>query len=140
MPRRRASAPAPRRPERHGRHGRLGRSSVVRPPLPPLDGRIDAFDLAVGAAVEYLRGGWPELRDVRVEIGALPRGADDDGIPRWHVDRVARRIVLYRVPIERLLPPGHDDALHRRVAVETAVFRAAAEYADRDPWEFGPER
>lgn len=139
MPRRRPeSAPAPRRGARHGRHGRLGRSEVVRPPLAPLDGRIDRFDATIGAAVDFLRGTWPELQEVRFEIGSLPLHADDDGIPRWHVDRDGRRIVLFRIPIERLLSPGHDDDLHRRVAIESAVFRAAAEYVGRDPWEFGP--
>ncbi|GAB3600954.1 hypothetical protein [Microbacterium tumbae] len=141
MIRRRPSRSAPRRGARHGRHGRLGRSEVVRPPLPPLDGRLDRFDLTVGSAVEFLRGTWPELEDVSFEIGAMPhdvRGSSD-GVPRWWVDRDAGRIVLYRIPIERLLPPGHDDAAHRRVSVESAVFRAAAEYVGRDPWELGPE-
>lgn len=140
MPRRRSeTAEAPRRGARHGRHGRLGRSEVVRPPLPPLDGRIDRFDVTIGAAVEFLRGTWPELQEVRFEIGALPRSADDNGIPRWHVDREGRRIVLFRIPIERLLPPGHDDGMHRRIAIESAVFRAAAEYVGKDPWEFGDD-
>lgn len=140
MPRRRADrAAAPRRGARHGRHGRLGRSEVVRPPLPPLDGRVDRFDLTIGAAVEFLRGTWPELQEVRFEIGALPANADADGIPRWHVDQAGRRIVLFRIPIERLLPPGHDDGIHRRIAIESAVFRAAAEYVGKDPWEFGPD-
>ncbi|MGO1854636.1 MAG: hypothetical protein ACTH0V_14640 [Microbacteriaceae bacterium] len=140
MPRRRtARAIVPRRGARHGRHGRLGRSEVVRPPLPPLDGRIDRFDATIGTAVEFLRGTWPELEEVRFEIGALPMTADADGIPRWHVDREQRRIVLFRIPIERLLPPGHDDGMHRRIAIESAVFRAAAEYVGKDPWEFGPD-
>ena len=140
MPRRRLPRTVPRRGARHGRHGRLGRSEVVRPPLPPLDGRIDRFDLAVGTAVEFLRGTWPELEDVRFEIGAMPIGEDESGdVPRWTIDQDARRIVLYRIPIERLLPPGHDDAAHRRISIESAVFRAAAEFVGRDPWELGPE-
>ncbi|MBB5743754.1 hypothetical protein HD600_002251 [Microbacterium ginsengiterrae] len=137
MPRRRTSA-APRRGARHGRHGRLGRSEVVRPPLPPLDGRIDRFDATIGSAVEFLRSTWPELQEVRFEIGGLPATPDEEGIPRWRIDRDQRRIVLFRIPIERLLPPGHDDGVHRRIAIESAVFRAAAEYVGRDPWEFGP--
>lgn len=138
MPRRRTSrsAAAPRRGARHGRHGRLGRSEVVRPPLPPLDGRIDRFDLTIGTAVEFLRGTWPELQEVRFEIASLPTSTDTGGIPRWQIDREASRIVLFRIPIERLLPPGHDDGVHRRIAIESAVFRAAAEYVGRDPWEF----
>lgn len=139
MPRRRPTAPATPRGARHGRHGRLGRSEVVRPPLPPLDGRLDRFELTVGSAVEYLRGAWEELRDVRVDIVAMPTHERGDGIPRWRVDHVEKRISLFRVPIERLLPKGHDDALHRRVAIESAVFQAAAEYVGREPWELGPD-
>ncbi|WP_353112094.1 hypothetical protein [Microbacterium sp.] len=139
MPRRRTASAAAPRSARHGRHGRLGRSEVVRPPLPPLDGRIDRFDVTVGTAVEFLRGTWPELRDVRFEIAAMPTHDRDGGIPRWRVDHGGKRISLYRVPIERLLPPGHDDAFHRRYAVESAVFHAAAEYIGREPWELGPE-
>lgn len=138
MPRRRtARAAAPRRGARHGRHGRLGRSEVVRPPLAPLDGRIDRFDLTVGTAVEFLRGTWPELQDVRFEIGAMPTFESGDEVPRWYIDREARRVVLFRLPIERLLPPGHDDDAHRRMAVESAVFRAAAEFTGREPWDLG---
>ncbi|BDZ38760.1 hypothetical protein GCM10025863_13740 [Microbacterium suwonense] len=111
----------------------------MRPPLPPLDGRLDRFDVTVGSAVEYLRGSWEELRDVRFEIAAMPTSDRDDGIPRWRVDHAGKRVSLFRVPIERLLPKGHDDALHRRIAIETAVFHAAAEYVGREPWEFGPD-
>lgn len=112
----------------------------MRPPLAPLEGRIDRFDVTIGTAVEFLRGTWPELQEVRFEIGALPLSPDPTGIPRWQIDREGRRIILFRIPIERLLPPGHDDAMHRRIAIESAVFRAAAEYVGKDPWEFGPDQ
>jgi hypothetical protein len=132
-------APAPRR-SRHGRHGREGRSPVVRPPLPPLDTRVDRFDLAVGTAAEFLRSAWSELRDVSFEIADMPPATDADGIPRWAVLREARRIILFRLPIERLSHLHRDDDLHRRMMIESCVFRAAAEYLDRDPWDLGPER
>jgi len=131
--------PSARRGARHGRHGRLGRSEVVRPPLPPLEGRRDRFEITVGSAVEYLRGAWEELRAVRFEIAAMPVHERGDGIPLWRVDHNAETVTLFRVPIERLLPKGHDDALHRRVAIESAVFHAAAEYVGREPWELGPD-
>jgi hypothetical protein len=139
---RRSKEPAspPRRPTRHGRHGREGRSPVVRPPLPPLETRIDRFDLAVGTAAEFLRSAWPELRDVSFEIADMPPGTGADGIPRWTVMSETRRIILYRLPIERLSHLHRDDDLHRRMMVESSVFRAAAEYLDRDPWDLGPER
>lgn len=136
----RTSERVPRRTSRHGRHGREGRSSVVRPPLPPLDTRVDRFDLSVGTAAEFLRSAWPELRDVRFEVADMPSAPDEDGIPRWTVLPDAGRIILYRLPIERLSHLHRDDELHRRMLVEGAVFRAAAEYLDRDPWDLGPER
>lgn len=112
---------------------------MVRPPLPPLDGRLDRFEITVGSAVEYLRGSWEELREVRFEIAAMPTHDRGDGIPLWRVDHLTQRVTLFRVPIERLLPKGHDDGLHRRAAIESAVFHAAAEYVGRDPWELGPD-
>lgn len=129
-----------RRPARHGRHGREGRSPIVRPPLPPLETRVDRFDLAVGTAAEFLRSAWPELRDVSFEVGDMPPTVDDDGIPRWRALPDEKRIILYRLPIERLSHLHRDDDLHRRMMVESSVFRAAAEYLDRDPWDLGPER
>jgi len=113
---------------------------VVRPPLPPLDTRIDRFDLAVATAAEFLRSAWPELRDVRFDVADMPPAADADGIPRWKVLADERRIILYRLPIERLSHLHRNDDLHRRMMVESCVFRAAAEYLDRDPWDLGPER
>jgi hypothetical protein len=112
---------------------------VVRPPLPPLDTRIERFDIAVSTAAEFLRSAWSDLRDVSFEIGIMPPAATG-AIPRWQVLREQKRIILYRVPIERLGHPHIDDDLHRRMMIEGAVFRAAAEYLDRDPWDLGPER
>jgi hypothetical protein len=115
----------------------------VRPPLPPLDTRFDRFDLAVGTAAEFLRDAWEDLRDVRFEIADMPLPSSDpgeDGIPRWLVLRAERRIILFRLPIERLGHLHRNDDLHRRIAIEGAVFRAAAEYLGRDPWDLGPER
>jgi len=140
MMRRRARTAPRRRPARHGRHGREDRSSVVRPPLPPLETRVERFDLSVGTAAEFLRSAWPELQDVRFEIADLPTASDADGIPRWSVDTAAQRIVLYRLPIERLSRLHRSDEFHRRMMVESCVFRAAAEYLDRDPWDLGPDR
>ena len=136
----RSTAPAAPRSSRHGRHGREGRSPVVRPPLPPLDTRIDRFDLAVGTAAEFLRSAWTELRDVSFEIADMPAATDDDGIPRWTVLADEKRIILYRLPIEPLSHLHRDDELHRRMMIEGSVFRAAAEYMGRDPWDLGPER
>jgi len=129
----------PRR-SRHGRHGRENRSPVVRPPLPPLDTRAERFELTVGTAAEFLRSAWDELRDVSFEIGIMPPLVENAGIPRWRVLREEKRIIVFRVPIERLSHLHRDDELHRRMVIEGCVFRAAAEYLDRDPWDLGPER
>lgn len=138
---RRTRESTPVRPSRHGRHGRENRSPVVRPPLPPLDTRAERFDLAVGTASEFLRSAWDELREVTFEIGIMPPLVEQGGgIPRWRVLREEKRIILYRVPIERLSHLHRDDEMHRRMAIEGCVFRAAAEYLDRDPWDLGPER
>ena len=118
----------------------MGRSPIVRPPLPPIDTRIERFDLAVGAAAEFLRSAWDDLRDVSFEIGDMPGETGDRGIPRWTVDTTRKRIIVWRLPIERLSHLHRDDDLHRRMMIESCVFRAAAEYLDMDPWDLGPER
>lgn len=140
MIRRRSRVREAPRPSRHGRHGREGRSPVVRPPLPPVETRAERFDFTVGSTVEFLRAAWPELRDVRFEVSELPLSADDDGIPRWTIRADQKRVILHRLPIERLGHLHRNDDLHRRMMIESCVFRAAAEYLDRDPWDLGPER
>ena len=106
----------------------------------PLDTRVDRFDLAVGTAAEFLRSAWTELRDVSFEIADMPAATDDDGIPRWTV--LLGPEAHHPVPAaDRALSHLHrDDELHRRMMIEGCVFRAAAEYLDRDPWDLGPER
>ncbi|WP_200847243.1 metallopeptidase family protein [Microbacterium sp. 18062] len=138
--RRSRTTPTRSRPGRHGRHGREGRSAVVRPPLPPLETRVDRFDMAVGSAAEFLRGAWEDLREVRFEMADMPPATDADGIPRWSVFPEERRIILYRLPIERLGHLHHNDDAHRRMMIESCVFRAAADYLGRDPWDLGPDR
>ncbi|MFT4221260.1 MAG: hypothetical protein QM611_12215 [Microbacterium sp.] len=119
----------------------MGRSSVVRPPLAPLDSRVDRFDLTVGSVAEFLRAAWPELREVSFQFADMPAHHDPEGgIPRYQVFADERRIVLYRLPLERLSRLHRDDEFHKRMAIEGAVFRAAAEYVGRDPWDLGPER
>ena len=136
----RRTEPARPRPTRHGRHGRLGRSSVVPPPLPAVDSRADRFDLIVADTAEFLRDAWQELREVRFEIGAMPHVSDPDGIPRWIADKEAGRIVLYRLPIERLDRAIGVSDTQVRMTIEAAVFRAAADYLGRDPWDLFPDR
>lgn len=95
----------------------------------------------MASTADYLKGMWPdELAEVSFEVAATPLGNSGvDGIDRWYVDRAARRVVLYRVPIERLTKFHRNDALHRRMYVEGCVFRAVAEFLGKDPWEIAPD-
>jgi hypothetical protein len=51
-----------------------------------------------------------------------------------------RRVILYRVPIERLAHLHRNDEIHRRMVIESCVFRAVAELLGKDPWDLAPER
>jgi len=114
---------------------------VTGPHLPVLRTRAETFEGAVAETADYLRGLWPdELSQVSFEIAGVPRSVSDDGFDRWWVDPVARRVVLYRLPIERLTHTHPEDEAHQRAHVEGCVFRAVAELLGRDPWDLAPDR
>ena len=115
---------------------------MTGPHLPMLRTRVDFFDSCVASAVEYLRALWPaELATVRFDIASFPPGdMGPDGVDRWRIDPRAQRVVLYRVPIERLVKLHRDDDWHRRSYIESCVFRAVAELLGKDPWDIAPER
>jgi hypothetical protein len=143
MPRnRRTSSEPPATSRWRSRHGRGARGPVTGPHLPMLQNRIDSFDMTVASTADYLKGIWPrELADVHFEVAATPIGVTGhDGVDRWQVDHARRRIVLYRVPIQRLAKLHRNDDLHRRMYVEGCVFRAVAELLGKDPWDLAPER
>lgn len=140
---RRARSPQPATParRRRERHGRTLRSAVTGPHLPMLHTRMGDFEIAVADTAQYLQGLWPdELAQVRFEVAAFPHGASDASVERWRVLPRERRVILYRVPIERLSRLHRQDALHRRMLVESCVFRAVAELLGKDPWDLAPER
>lgn len=138
--RRVSHAPAPRGGFRN-RHGRGLRSSVTGPHLPVLRTRAETFEGAVAEAADYLKGLWPDdLADVSFEIAGIPRAISSGGFDRWSVDHAARRVVLYRLPIERLTHAHAEDESHQRVHVESCVLRAVAELLGRDPWDIAPDR
>lgn len=137
---RRAPAASIRRTWRD-RHGRGIRASVAGPHLPYLHTRAGLFENTVASTAEYLRDLWPaELKDVSFEIAGLPTDTDRTRLPRWRVLPRERRVILYRLPIERLARLHRHDDLHRRLLIESCVFRAVAELLGKDPWELAPER
>jgi len=91
---------------------------------------------------EYLIDLWPnELADVKFEVAGMPMSViPDEGVDRWQVDRANRRVVLYRVPIERLTRFHVRDEYHLILVIESCVVRAVAELLDRDPWDLAPDR
>ncbi len=107
-----------------------------------LRSRIDFFDASVASAVEYLRELWPdELATIRFEVAGVPPGEPGRaGVDRWRVSPRERRVVLYRLPIERLAHLHRNDEWHRRSFIESCVFRAVAELLGKDPWDIAPER
>lgn len=98
------------------------------------------FEMTVASTADFLKGLWPEeLSDMRVQIAAAPAGAlGYDEVERWGVDQAHKAITLYRVPIERLAKLHRNDDLHRKLLVESCVFRAVAELLGRDPWDLAP--
>ncbi len=142
MPRSRRNSSAKTSAGRYrNRHGRTLRSSVTGPHLPPLRTRIDLFEMTVASTADYLKGVWPEeLANVVFEIGAVPlvMPAEGASVERWSV--IGNRIILYRLPIQRMSKLHRDDELHKRMIIESCVFRAVAELLGKDPWDLAPER
>ncbi len=143
MPRSRrvaATAASPRRLARD-RPGRGMRSPVTGPHLPLLRTRIDEFDLTVASTAAYLRGLWPELEGVSIQVADAPAEAmHDDHVDRWKVHHDERRIVFFRLPIVRFLRTQEGEEKDEKLLVESCVFRAVAEFLGRDPWELAPGR
>jgi hypothetical protein len=118
------------------------RSPVTGPNLPLLRSRVDMFDLTVASTAEYLKDLWPDdLADVVFEVAGMPAelGATP-AVDRWRVLLKERRVILYRLPIERLSRLHRYDDLHKRMMVESCVFRAVAELLGKDPWDLAPDR
>jgi hypothetical protein len=100
------------------------------------------FEMTVASTAEYLKDLWPEeLANVSFEVAGLPAtlGASP-AVDRWRVIQSERRVILYRLPIERLSRLHRYDELHKRMMVESCVFRAVAELLGKDPWDLAPDR
>jgi hypothetical protein len=139
---RRRSAPVSARAGWRDRHGRGIRAAVTGPHLPLLRSRADLFDMTVASTAEYLKDLWPdELEAIRFEVAVLPSAPlGAGGLDRWRVMAAERRVILYRLPIERMSRLHRYDELHRRMMIESCVFRAVAELLGKDPWDLAPER
>ncbi|UOQ56457.1 metallopeptidase family protein [Leucobacter allii] len=127
-------------PRRHGR--RPIRSSVTGASLPDPAGRFPRFEADARGAVEVLQSHFPdELRGVRIGFQTAPSGAGDSRFPLLYaVDRRARSIVLFRMPIQRARGLHVNDEEHRRYFVEHCVYLAVCEYLGREPWDLLPGR
>lgn len=110
--------------------------------MPLLRSRADMFEMTVASTAEYLKDLWPdELADVSFEVAGMPSAlGESPAVDRWRVLAKERRVILYRLPIERLSRLHRYDDLHKRMMVESCVFRAVAELLGKDPWDLAPER
>lgn len=131
--------------KRHGR--RAIRSSLSGPELPNPDSRVTRFELDARSALEALRALLPaDLAGVKIGFSTVPGdevrniNAQSEHPVLYSVDRKARSIVLYRMPIQRARGLHVDDAEHRRYFVGHCLYLAVCEYLGRDPWELLPGR
>lgn len=150
----------PRAPEvgvsrRHGR--RPIRSSIAGPALPNPDGRVARFEIDARAAIEVLQANLgDQLRGVNIGFATVPKapvvpgggapapsgsaGEGEESTQPWFysIDRQARSITLYRMPIQRARGLHVPDAEHRALFVGHCVYRAVCDYLGREPWELLP--
>ena len=126
---------------RRTRRGRGVRSSLAGRYLPPLDSRIDTFDLIITQTFNFARGIWPDqLADVEVLVANGPEAAiHGDHIDRWFLSEDKKRVVFFRLPIARF-DQREPDLFRDRMIIEGYVFRAIAELIGRDPWEIARYR
>lgn len=124
------------------RHGRRAiRSSLSGSQLPNPDGRVLRFELVARAALELIRRELgDELAGVRIGFTTVPSGGGGESqLPMFYtIDRQARTIMLYRVPIQQAKGLHVDDLEHRRLFIGHCVHRAVCEYLGRAPWEVTP--
>lgn len=127
-------------PTRHGR--RPIRSSITGPALPNPGSRVSRFESDARNVVEYLQSIFPdELHGVDIGFQTVPTGKSTSQQPLlYSVDRAARTIMLFRMPIQRRRGLHVNDEEHRRYFVEHCVYQAVCEYLGREPWELLPGR
>lgn len=94
------------------------------------------------STAEYLINLWPdELANLSIDVTPMPdQPPTVRGVARWRVVADKSLVVLYRIPIERMSRLHRDDDWHRRLMVESCVFRAVGELIGKDPWDLAPDR
>lgn len=123
------------------RHGRELRSSVAGPYLPQLTGRIPRFFQVVTETVGFLQAVAPDLmEDVSVTVAGMPPAdasgqdaAGQDAARLWGLDRTLKRVVIYRVPVERMARVSLSDPADQpmfREYVERVVMSGVNELLD----------
>ena len=124
------------------RHGRQLRSDVRGIAAIGTGGRNTSFAEIAKDVVNYLCDVQPTfMHDIQVEMTLLPSAERADGVPRrWTALRSERRVILYRLPIERGSKLHREDDWHRRNNIETIVIEAIADLIDIDPYELAPNR
>lgn len=92
--------------------------------------------------MEVLQAEFPEeLKGVRIGFQTAPSGRGESTLPLLYtIDRKARSIRLFRMPIQRARGLHVNDDEHRRYFVEHCVYLAVCEYLGREPWELLPGR
>ena len=133
------------------RHGRRPiRSSLTGHALPDPDGRITRFESDARAALELIQSQLhDQLLGVRIGFATAPPGpttgaAGSTGTGEsehpifYSINRRARTITLYRMPIQRAGGLHIPDAEHRALFVGRCVYLAVCEYLGRDPWDLLP--
>ena len=120
----------------------MGRSLVTGPHLPLSHSRRDLFETTVRSTSDYLVNLWPaELANLSIDVMPMPdQPPGVRGVARWRVMVEHSLVVLYRIPIERMSRLHRDDDWHRRLMVESCVFRAVGELIGKDPWDLAPDR
>ena len=118
------------------RHGRELRSSVAGPYLPQLTGRIPRFFQVVTETVGFLLAVAPDLlEDVSVTVAGMPPAdaTGQDAVGPWGLDRTLKRVVIYRVPVERMARVSLSDPADQpmfREYVERVVMSGVNELLD----------
>ena len=124
------------------RHGRAPRNDARGIRALRRGGRNTFFIDSAKELINYLCDVQPELMNgVRVDMALLPFGDLADGKTRlWSVLPGEKRVILYRVPVERLAKLHRVDAWHKRNNIETVIIEAIAELLEVDPYDFAPNR